>query len=123
VPRPPEVFVRPLLDEERAKLSQIGSRTQNGTRLRRAMIVQMSSQDRPVSDIVAMTGFSPDYVREVIHDFNDHGLDALDPKWSGGRPPPPPRPSAARSATSRWPARGTSGCRSRAGRCRSYVNS
>jgi transposase len=87
VPRPPEVFVRPLLDEERAKISQIGSRTQNGTRLRRTMIVQMSSQDRSVPDIVAMTGFSPDYVREVIHDFNDYGLDSLDPKWSGGRPP------------------------------------
>jgi transposase len=87
VPRPPEVFVRPLLDEERAELSRIGSRTRESVRLRRAMIVQMSSQDRPVPDIVALTGFSEEYVRKVIHDFNDHGLDALDPKWSGGRPP------------------------------------
>jgi transposase len=87
VPRPPEVFVRPLLDEERAKLSQIGSRTQNGTRLRRVMIVQMSSQDRSVPDIVELTDLSEDYVRQVIHDFNHHGLGALDPKWSGGRPP------------------------------------
>jgi transposase len=79
--------VRPLVDEERAKLSRIGSRTQNGTRLRRAMIVQMSSQDRSVADIVALTGFSEDYVRQVIHDFNDHGLGALDPKWNGGRTP------------------------------------
>ncbi|WP_218825821.1 helix-turn-helix domain-containing protein [Streptosporangium subroseum] len=28
-----------------------------------------------------------DYVREVIHAFSERGLDALDPKWSGGRPP------------------------------------
>ncbi|MGW7671385.1 IS630 family transposase, partial [Streptomyces sp. NPDC054775] len=27
-----------------------------------------------------------DYVREVIHAFNERGFDALDPKWSGGRP-------------------------------------
>ncbi|WP_220214487.1 helix-turn-helix domain-containing protein [Streptomyces shenzhenensis] len=27
-----------------------------------------------------------DYVRDVIHAFNERGFDALDPKWSGGRP-------------------------------------
>lgn len=26
------------------------------------------------------------YVRQVIHDFNAHGFEALDPKWNGGRP-------------------------------------
>ncbi|MGW0251163.1 IS630 family transposase [Nocardia goodfellowii] len=29
---------------------------------------------------------SEGYVRQVIHDFNDKGFAALDPKWSGGRP-------------------------------------
>ena len=120
MPRAPEVFVRSLLDEERAKISQIGSRTQSGTRLRRTMIVQMSSQDRSVPDIVALMGLSEDYIREVIHDFNDHGLNALDPKWSGGSPPPSPRPSAVRYATSRSPAPAMPGCRLRAGRCRSW---
>ncbi|MET8681009.1 helix-turn-helix domain-containing protein [Streptomyces sp. NPDC004647] len=27
-----------------------------------------------------------DYVRDVIHACNERGFDALDPKWSGGRP-------------------------------------
>lgn len=27
------------------------------------------------------------YAREVIHAFNAQGFAALDPKWSGGRPP------------------------------------
>ena len=26
-----------------------------------------------------------DYVRDVIHAFNERGFDALNPKWSGGR--------------------------------------
>lgn len=33
-----------------------------------------------------MTQVSPDYVRDVIHAFNDRGFAALDPKWNGGRP-------------------------------------
>jgi transposase len=28
---------------------------------------------------------SEDYVRDVIHAFNERGFDALNPKWSGGR--------------------------------------
>jgi transposase len=30
---------------------------------------------------------SQDYVRDVIHAFNERGFAALDPKWSGGHPP------------------------------------
>ncbi|CAG6392166.1 helix-turn-helix domain-containing protein [Streptomyces cocklensis] len=33
-----------------------------------------------------MLHVSEDYVRDVIHAFNERGFDALDPKWSGGRP-------------------------------------
>lgn len=29
---------------------------------------------------------SESYVRQVTHDFNEKGFDALDPKWNGGRP-------------------------------------
>jgi transposase len=39
-----------------------------------------------VKDIVSLLQVSADYVRDVIHAFNERGFDALDPKWSGGRP-------------------------------------
>ncbi|HVM00118.1 MAG TPA: IS630 family transposase [Egibacteraceae bacterium] len=85
--RKPEVFVRALTDEESQRLVGITRRSRDPVRLRRAMIVQMSTQGRSVPDITALTAFSDRYVREVIHAFNDKGFAALDPKWSGGRPP------------------------------------
>lgn len=84
--RNPEVFVRPLTDAEQQRLIGITRRTREPVRLRRAMIVQMSVQGRSVSSIAELTAFSQRYIREVIHAFNEQGFDALDPKWSGGRP-------------------------------------
>ncbi|WP_327582961.1 helix-turn-helix domain-containing protein [Nonomuraea sp. NBC_00507] len=37
-------------------------------------------------DITSLMQVSEGYVRDVIHAFNERGFDALDPKWSGGRP-------------------------------------
>ncbi|MFI8789540.1 helix-turn-helix domain-containing protein [Streptomyces sp. NPDC055105] len=48
----------------------------------------MSAQGRTVKDIATLMQVGEDYVREVIHAFNERGFDALDPKWSGGRPGP-----------------------------------
>lgn len=84
--RRPEVFVRPLADAEHQRLLAITRRSREPVRLRRAMIVQMSTQGRAVADIATLTGFSERYVREVVHAFNADGFAALDPKWSGGRP-------------------------------------
>ncbi|MEV0406562.1 helix-turn-helix domain-containing protein [Actinoallomurus sp. NPDC050550] len=55
-------------------------------KLRRAIVVLMSAQGQGVPDIAHLLDCSPEYVRGVIHDFNDMGFDALNPKWSGGRP-------------------------------------
>jgi transposase len=33
-----------------------------------------------------LTAADEDTVRDVIHAFNQWGLDALDPRWAGGRP-------------------------------------
>ena len=46
----------------------------------------MSGQGQTVRDITSLLQVSEDYVRDVIHAFNERGFDALDPKWSGGRP-------------------------------------
>nr|WP_245949750.1 helix-turn-helix domain-containing protein [Saccharothrix carnea] len=45
----------------------------------------MSGQGQAVRDITSLMQVSEDYVRDVIHAFNERGFAALDPKWSGGR--------------------------------------
>ncbi|MPY85806.1 MAG: IS630 family transposase, partial [Actinophytocola sp.] len=85
--RKSEVFVRPLDPAEAERLVKITRRTTDRIRLRRAGIVLASFQGRSASEAAAMFVASPQYVREVIHAFNEHGFAALDPKWSGGRPP------------------------------------
>ena len=83
--RRPSVFVRPLSMEEGQKLQRITRTAKNPVRLRRAIVVLMSGQGQPVRAITSLMQVSEDYVRDVIHAFNERGFDALDPKPSGGR--------------------------------------
>ncbi|MFF3358151.1 IS630 family transposase [Streptomyces sp. NPDC002917] len=46
----------------------------------------MSTQGQSAPDITSLMQVSADYVRDVIHAFNERGFESLDPKWSGGRP-------------------------------------
>lgn len=55
-------------------------------KLRRAIVVLMSAQGQPAPDIAHLLKTSEDYVRDVIHAFNERRFTALDPKWSGGAP-------------------------------------
>ncbi|GAB3978205.1 hypothetical protein GCM10029978_070180 [Actinoallomurus acanthiterrae] len=84
--RPPEVSVRPVTMSEGQRLQRIGRTSKDPVKLRRAIVVLMSAQGQSVPDIAHLLDCSPEYVRGVIHDFNDIGFKALDPKWSGGRP-------------------------------------
>ncbi|WUN23379.1 helix-turn-helix domain-containing protein [Streptomyces sp. NBC_00316] len=86
VGRRPGVFVRPVSMEEGRRLQRISRTAKDPVRLRRAIAVMMSAQGQAVRDIVSLMQVSEDYVRDVIHAFNERGFDALDPKWSGGRP-------------------------------------
>ncbi|WP_433600213.1 helix-turn-helix domain-containing protein [Nocardia sp. CA-135953] len=54
--------------------------------MRRAVVVMASAQHQPVGLIAKLMQVSEPYVRQVIHDFNEKGFDALDPKWSESRP-------------------------------------
>ncbi|MFE4800384.1 transposase [Streptomyces sp. NPDC056708] len=72
--------------EEGRRLQRISRTAKDPVRLRRAIVVMMSAQGQAVRDIVSLMQVSEDYVRDVIHAFNERGFDALDPKWSGGRP-------------------------------------
>jgi transposase len=85
--RHPEVFVRDLSMQEGQKLQRLTRTAKDPVKLRRAIVVLMSGQGQAVSDIVALMRVDEGYVRDVIHAFNERGFDALDPKWSGGRPP------------------------------------
>jgi transposase len=82
----PSVFVRPLSMDEGRKLQRITRTAKDPVRMRRALVVMMSGQGQTVRDITSLLQVSADYVRDVIHAFNERGFDALDPKWSGGRP-------------------------------------
>jgi len=73
------------MDEGR-KLQRITRTAKDPVRMRRAIVVMMSGQGQAVPDITSLLQVSEDYVRDVIHAFNERGFDALDPKWSGGRP-------------------------------------
>jgi transposase len=84
--RRPEVFVRPVSMAEGQRLQRIGRTAKDPVKLRRAIVVLMSAQGQSVPDIAHLLDCSPEYVRGVIHDFNETGFRALDPKWSGGRP-------------------------------------
>jgi transposase len=87
MPRQPEVFVRELTPDEAQRLVRITRTARDRVRLRRAGIVLASMQGRSATEAAAMFAAKPQYAREVIHAFNDKGFAALDPKWSGGRPP------------------------------------
>jgi transposase len=55
---------------------------------RRAQIVLLSAQRMSPAKISEVVFTDPDTVREVIHNFNRDGFDALYPRYAGGRPPP-----------------------------------
>jgi hypothetical protein len=140
LPRPHEharstSHAHPLVDEEGRRLQKITRTAKNAVRMRRAIVVMMSAQGQTVRDIASVLQVSGDYVRDVIHAFNERGFDALDPKPSGGRPRrigeqlrswictiarmPPAEWGITASPRGRWPScattalGGRSGCRAR----------
>jgi hypothetical protein len=83
VARRPSVFVRPLSMDEGRKIQKITSSAKDPVRLRRAIVVMMSGQGQTVRDVASLLQVSEDYVRDVIHAFNERGFDALDPNGAG----------------------------------------
>lgn len=53
---------------------------------RRAQIVLLAAQRMPAPRISAVVFTDPDTVRDVIHNFNRDGFEALYPRYRGGRP-------------------------------------
>jgi transposase len=85
------VRARRLSDEEGQTLQRIVRRGKHGSiRVRRALIVMASASGTTVPAIARLVQADADTVRDVIHAFNQRGLDVLDPRWAGPSPPDPP---------------------------------
>jgi transposase len=83
-----QVELRPITDSEGNRLLRIVRRNSGSVvTWRRAQMVLLAAQAMPVPQIAKATFTSEDRVRDVIHNFNTDGFDALDPRYRGGRPP------------------------------------
>ena len=86
VMRSPEVFVRPLAHGEAVALKTRAKKAKHFATRERAAILLASNVGTPVPQIAAMWMTDESHVRKVIHEFNERGLDSLDPDYRGGRP-------------------------------------
>jgi transposase len=99
------VRVRAITNEEGNRLLRIVRRGRGSVvTWRRAQMVLLSAQAMDVPQIARVTFTSEDRVRDVIHNFNADGFEALYPRYRGGRPPKftlPERREIVRTALSR----------------------
>jgi transposase len=82
------VQVREITNAEGNRLLRILRRSSGSVvTWRRAQMILLSAQGMPAARIAEVTFTSADRVRDVIHNFNLDGFDALYPRYHGGRPP------------------------------------
>ncbi|MEU8769951.1 IS630 family transposase [Streptomyces griseus] len=74
------------IDDDRRLLRIVRRGTGSVVTWRRAQMVLLSAQRMPAAKIAEVTFTSADRVRDVIHNFNADGFEALYPKYRGGRP-------------------------------------
>jgi transposase len=86
VMRRPSVFVRPLLHEEAVRLERLSRRAKHESTRQRAAVQLVSNVRMPVPQIAVMWCTDPSWVRKVIHEFNERGMESLRPRYRGGRP-------------------------------------
>jgi transposase len=84
--RPPEVFVRQLAHGEAVALKRRAKQAKHFATRQRAAILLASNVGNTAPQIAAMWLTDESHVRRVIHEFNERGMDSLDPEYRGGRP-------------------------------------
>jgi transposase len=84
--RPPEVFVRPLGHGEAVALKRRSKSAKHVSTRQRASILLASNTGMSAPEIARMWQTDESQVRTVIHEFNERGLDSLNPDYRGGRP-------------------------------------
>jgi len=81
------IQVRSLLPYEGKKLVRMLRQSKDAIAVRRTEIILLSAQGDNATEIAQQLYFSADYVRKVIHAFNERGIEALKAKYiNGGRP-------------------------------------
>ena len=81
------VELREISNEEGNRLLRIVRRDSGSVvTWRRAQIVLLAAQRMPAPRIAEVVFTDPDTVRDVIHNFNRDGFEALYPRYRGGRP-------------------------------------
>ena len=81
------VELREISNEEGNRLLRVIRRSSGSVvTWRRAQIVLLAAQRMPPARIAEVVFTDPDTVRDVIHNFNRDGFDALYPRYRGGRP-------------------------------------
>ena len=79
--------LRDVTDEEGNRLLRMIRRSSGSiVTWRRAQMVLLAAQRMPAARIAEVVFSDPDTVREVIHNFNRDGFEALYPRYRGGRP-------------------------------------
>jgi transposase len=71
------VIVRPLRPHEKKRLVRMKRQRANTVNSLHARVVLLSRGRVANRDIAVRVGYSPQWVRSVIHRFNDHGLDGI----------------------------------------------
>ena len=66
-------------------MQRIGRTAKDPVRLRRAIVVLMSAQGQSAPDIAHLLDCSQEYVRGVIHAFNESGVRGAGPKMERGQ--------------------------------------
>jgi hypothetical protein len=80
------LYVRSLTPEEQAQVKQL-ARSRDAVTYRHARVVLLSARRQRVSQVVAATGLSERWVREVIHRFNAQSLASLPRRKAQGAVP------------------------------------
>ncbi|HHW09064.1 MAG TPA: IS630 family transposase, partial [Firmicutes bacterium] len=77
--------MRPLTDEEATALKKIAHRSRDGVQRTRAKVIRAMARTGKVALAAKAGGVSPQYAREIIHRFEQDGLESLPAKHEGGR--------------------------------------
>jgi hypothetical protein len=74
------VFVRPLLHDEAVRLKRLSKRAKHQCTRQRAAVILASNVKMPAPQIAEMWRTDQSWVRKVIHEFNERGMNSLRPR-------------------------------------------
>lgn len=80
------IFVRNLTNKEGNQLKRIARKSTDAVQVRRSQVILASAQKMKVPEIAELYLMSEEHIRHIIHWFNDKGMEAIKPRYNGGRP-------------------------------------